>query len=317
MIVSDTSGTLTYEWVEDWARTPGTESTQANGRTHGVAEARTGDVYIFHQAVPAVLVYDRNGALLRSFGNDFPGAHGLTMVEEGGAEYLWLTDEGSGLVAKLTLDGEIVQTVAKPDHPAYAESRYSPTWAAVNAVNGDIWVTDGYGAGLIHRYTPEGDYVATIDGTEYGAAGRFSCPHSVWFDTRGGKDAELYVADRGNKRVQVYDGAGVFKRAFGSDFFVHPCAFAAAGDLLYVPELFGRIAVLDRDDNLIGYVGSDADIVGDGGWPRLPDYPNLPRERVQPGKFIAPHGVGTGKDGSVYIVEWYYPGGRITRLNPR
>jgi len=317
MIVGD--GKQQYEWQENWAKTPDTAATQENGRTHGVAEAKDGSVYVFHQSTPAVLVYDRDGNLTRSFSSDFPQAHGLTLVTEAdGVEYLWLTDEGTGRVAKLTLDGETVQTIVRPDLPLYETARYSPTWVAVNPKNGDIWVTDGYGSGVIHRYRADGAYVSSIDGTEDGAAGRFQCPHAVFFDTRGGKTPELYVADRGNHRVQVYDGDGGFKRVFGEDVFVHPCAFATFGDTLYVPELFGRLAVLDGDDRLIGYVGEDTEIVGDGSWPsgRVPAYPNLPTEQVRPGKFIAPHGVGTGTDGSIYVVEWYYPGGRITRLTP-
>lgn len=316
MQITDTSGTRKFEWIEDWAKTPESPSTQANGRTHGIAEAKNGDVYVFHQATRAVLVYDRAGALLRSFGDDFPGAHGLTLVSEGGEEFLWLTDEGTGLVAKLTLAGETVQTVEKPEIPAYSEARYSPTWVAVNPSNGDIWVTDGYGASLVHRYDAKGKYLATLSGDEEGGAGRFSCPHAVWFDTRGGKAPELYIADRGNRRIQVFGADGTFKRDFGSEFLVHPCAFAAFGELLYVPELFGRVAILDGNDKLIGYVGSDPEIVGDGGWPTVAHYPNFPRERVHAGKFIAPHGIGVGADGSVYVVEWYYPGGRIIKLIP-
>jgi len=316
MQVTDTSGALVYQWIENWAKTPDTESTQANGRTHGVAESRSGDVYVFHQAQPAVLVYGQDGSLIRSFSHDFPGAHGLALVDEGGAERLWLTDEGTGLVAKLNLEGEVLQTLARPDHPIYGESRYAPTWVAVEPVSGDIWVTDGYGAGLIHRFTSGGDYINSLDGEEPNGAGRFACPHAVWFDVRGGKEPELYVADRGNKRIQVFGADGTFKRVFGADFLVHPCAFASYGDFLYIPELFGRLAVLNSNDELIGYVGSDDEIVGDGGWPSVPDYPNPPADRVVPGKFIAPHGVGTGADGSVYVVEWYYPGGRITRLKP-
>lgn len=318
MRVTDSSGTLHFEWIDDWAKTPDTPETRANGRTHGVAEAKDGNVYVFHQSTPAVLVYDKNGTLLRSFGTDFPGAHGMRFVEENGVEYLWLTNEAGGPVGKFTLAGEAVQWIDRPNHPAYPAGNYMPTWATANPNGGDVWVADGYGASLVHRYDKEGRYLGTIDGTEEGAAGRFACPHAIWFDTRGGKEPELYVADRANKRVQVYDGAGRFKRVFGEDFLIHPCDFASSGELLYIPELFGRMAVVDGRDQLIGYVGEDKEIAADGEWPghRLEGYPNFSRDRLEPGKFVAPHGVGTGADGSVYIVEWYYPGGRITKLIP-
>lgn len=320
MIVYDSSGTLRYEWTENWAKTPDIPPSRENGRTHGVAQAKDGHVYIFHQSTPAVLVYGREGALVRSFSGDFPHAHGLTLVEEAdGTEYLWLTDEASGRVAKVTLSGETVQTIARPDLPLYEAARYSPTWVAVNPANGDIWVTDGYGSGYIHRYDRDGVYLSSLSGEEPGAAGRFHCPHAVFFDTRSGKEPELYVADRGSRRVQVYDGAGRFLRAFGQDIFVHPCAFAAAGDRLYVPELFGRLAVLDGDDRLIGYVGENEPVSKDPGWPgaSVPGWPNLPPEEIRAGAFNSPHGVATGADGSVWIVEWYSPGGRIVKLTPK
>jgi len=124
MIVTDSSRTLRYTWIEAWASTPDIPPTRENGRTHGVAESKEGHIYVFHQSTPAVLVYDREGVLVRSFSDDFPRAHGLTLVEEDGVEYLWLTDQGSGRVAKLTLTGETVQTIKKPVLPLYETAKY-------------------------------------------------------------------------------------------------------------------------------------------------------------------------------------------------
>ena len=310
------NSSLYCEWIEDWALTPANVPlSQENGRTYGVAGAKDGSIYVFHQSDPAVLVFDFAGRLLRSFGSGFEQAHGLTLVTDpDGVEYLWLTDEG-GWVAKLTLDGKIIQTIEKPDLPVYQNVRYSPTWVAVNPTNGDIYVADGYGSNLVHRYTRATEYIGSIDGTE--GAGAFACPHGLYFDTRNGKEPELYIADRANRRVQVYDGSMRFKCSFGTDFLVSPCAFVAVGELLYIAELYGRVAVLDGDDKLIRYIGEDREIVGDGSWPslRVPEYPNVPKEKVVRGTFIAPHGIGAGVDGAVYVVEWVI-GGRITKLLP-
>ena len=173
-------------------------------------------------------------------------AHGITLVQdgikEGGTEYLWIADNGrkrqfqfgyeyppstgsySGQVIKTTLNGEIVATLPKPDLPVYQEGNYSPTLVAVNEErhggNGDIWVTDGYGESHIHRFSKAGEYLSSINGDK-GRAGRFNCPHGIFIDRRRG-DGELYVADRTNQRVQVYDLEGRFKRAFGSNFLSSP-----------------------------------------------------------------------------------------------
>lgn len=303
------SGERTYEWIEKWARTPDNESSQANGRTHGVVVAEGGQVVVFHQANPAVLVFDSDGTLQSAWGDRFAGAHGMTLVRDGDTEYLWLTDQTSGEVVKTTLDGQTVMNIQPPDLPAYQGGNYAPTWVAVNQEgnggNGDIWVADGYGQSLIHRYDRTGRYLATISGEE-GQAGAFNCPHGIWVDTRKAAP-ELYIADRGNRRVQVYDLDGQFKRAFGSDILTSPCGFVTHGDDLLIPELFARLTILDGADELVGYFGANEEVVGMAGWP------NHPAEMIVPGKFNSPHGMAADPAGNLYVVEWIV-GGRITKL---
>ena len=304
-----TGGDRAYEWIENWARTPDNESSRTNGRTHGVVVSEAGQVIVFHQANPAVLVFDADGTLQAAWGDRFAGAHGMTLVRDGDTEYLWLTDQTSGEVVKTTLDGQTVMNVERPDLPAYQGGNYAPTWVAVNQErhggNGDIWVADGYGQNLIHRYDQTGRYLASINGEE-GQAGAFKCPHGIWVDTRKAAP-ELYIADRGNRRVQVYDLDGQFKRAFGSDILTSPCGFVTHGDDLLIPELFARLTILDANDELVGYFGANEEVVGMAGWP------NHPAEMIVPGKFNSPHGMAADHAGNLYVVEWII-GGRITKL---
>jgi hypothetical protein len=301
------AGANSWEWIEDWAIIPDTPSGRENGRTHGVAGASSGDIVVFAQAEPSVLIYDKSGRLKSSWGA-YLGAHGLTLVHEDGRDYLWLTDQFTAEVVKATLDGEIVQRIERPDLPIYAEGGYSPTWVAVNEErfggNGDIWVADGYGSSLVHRYDRDGVYISTLSGRE--GAGEFNCPHGIAIDTRTG-EPELYIADRGNKRIQVYDTQGRYKRVFGEDFLTSPCAFVAVGDLLYVPELRARMTVLDGSDRPVAVIG-DNEAVSD-----IPGWPNHPKRMIEPGKFNSPHGVGADIDGNVYVVEWIV-GGRVIKL---
>lgn len=304
------SSDLTYEWVEDWVKIPDTETGRVNGRTHGVAVTDSADrVMIFHQASPAVLQFCPGGGLLRSWGDRFAGAHGMTCVKEGQTEYLWLTDEHSGEVVKTTLAGQTVLSIIRPNLPLYQNGKYAPTSVAVNQErfggNGDIWVADGYGASCIHRYDKTGRYVGTITGQE-GKAGLFKCPHGIWFDTRHGQP-ELYIADRGNTRVQVYDADGRFKRSFGSNFLSSPCGFASYGPYLMIPELHARVTILDEYDNPMCYLGANEAACKIKGWPNLPSY------MLEPGKFNSPHAMAADKDGNLYVVEWIL-GGRVTKL---
>jgi sugar lactone lactonase YvrE len=314
-------GSFRYEWIEHWVRLPDTETGRSNGRTHGVAVLGCGDVLVFNQAQPAVLRYSSDGRLINAWGDRFHGAHGLTLVREGDQEYLWLADEKSCEVVKTTLDGTPLLRLHRPDHPAYqAGQRYVPTWVAVNEQrfggNGDVWVADGYGSSQVHRYDKAGAYVGTINGTE-GRAGAFNSPHGIMFRP-GASGPELYIADRANRRIQVYDPEGRFKRVI-SGVCHSPCGFWFANGLTYIPELFTGIKILDEQDRLAACLG-DSDRVGpagDGAWwpPRCPQgWPNLAgTEHVQPGRFNSPHGIAAAPNGDIYIVEWIV-GGRITKL---
>ena len=297
--------TCQYRWYESWISVPADKAAVPNGRTHGVAVDRNGNLYVFHQATPAVLVYDETGSLLHSWG-DYPGAHGLTLVEEGGEEFLWLTDEHKGVVEKTTLDGRVCQTISPPEYAR--REKYVPTWVAVNEVryggNGDIWVADGYGSGRVNRYNAAGDFIGSLDGT--GGAGRFQCPHGIWFDRRK-SPMELYVADRGNRRVQVFDGEGVYLRSFGESFLTSPDCFAHDGDTLIIPELLGRVTVVDADDRLLYHLGEN----GRTGKDKDPAWPN--DNPLVPGLFNSPHGAAVDGSGNIFVVEWRV-GGRVIKL---
>ena len=223
MIIGE--GNFKYEWIENWAKIPDTVSGRENGRTHGIVVLKNGNIAVFNQADPAVLIFNSNGELINSWGNRFNGAHGLTLTEENGKEYFWLTDQYSCEVVKTTINGKTLLRIEKPRIKLYEEKEYSPTWVAVFEErfggNGDIWVTDGYGSNLIHRDSKEGIYLKSINGEE-GKAGVFKCPHSIFINTRE-PEPELYIADRGNKRFQVYDTEGNYKRSFGKNILISPC----------------------------------------------------------------------------------------------
>jgi hypothetical protein len=295
-------GDREYRWHGDWADLPPAE----NGRTHGVAVARDGSVLVFRQADPAVLRFDPDGSLRDSWG-DFGGAHGLTLVEREGTEYLWLTDQDSAEVVETTLDGERTAELDPPDHPAYDGGSFVPTWVAVDESRrgGDRWIADGYGESLVHRYDADGEYRETLDGT--GGAGRFDCPHAVWIDPRSER-RDCYVADRGNERVQVFDSDGEYRETLGVGDLNSPCSFAAAPDgALVVPELQARVTLLDG--GTATHLGEHPEALADDDWPNLPD------ERLREGRFNSPHDAAVDGDGNIYVAEWIV-GGRVTKLEP-
>jgi hypothetical protein len=335
MLVSAGDNGPRYEWLEDWAEVPQPEQAKVGWAHHDLAITRSGEVVGFHPERPEVVMFDHDGRLTRSWPVGLKEGHGITLVEEDGEERLWLADPGSkmrkasdssykpdkapeqGQVAKFDLDGEELARLARPPHPAYSAGTFAPTSVVVNETrlggNGDIWVADGYGESLVHRYRADGAYMATLTGEE-GEAGRFNCPHGLFVDRRHGSP-ELWVADRGNARVQVYDLEGRWLRTVGEGFLSSPSAFALNGSSVIIGELRARLAIVDLDDRLVGYVGQNSEVCGLPGWPNglgADEHP-VRNPQLSPGRFNSPHGLATDGNGNVYVAEWLI-GGRMIKL---
>src|SRR5690606_16490027 len=107
-----------------------------------------------------ILVYNTAGKLLTSWGNDYPGAHGLSIFSENGEEFLLITDYERNEVIKTTLDGRVLMVLGYPVETGEytSSSQFCPTETAV-APNGDIYITDGYGLQYVIQYTANGEYI--------------------------------------------------------------------------------------------------------------------------------------------------------------
>ena len=304
-------GKHTYNWEDNWVTLPDTEIGKNNLAHHGIVVTAAGHIVVFHEGGPSLLAYDTDGNLQGEWESELTNAHGMTLVQEDDTEYLLMADEKSGQVVKSTLQGETVLSIERPDLPVYRNGTYAPTWAAANEErnggNGDIWVTDGYGESYIHRYDKAGKYIGSLTGEE-GAAGRFSQPHGIWIgDRRGGR--ELYISDRANGRVQVYDTEGNYKRVFGAELFNEksPSGFISLGELLLVVELRARISLVGEDDELVRYLGDNSGVTNFDNWP------NVAGDLIEAGRFNSPHSAAADSDGNLYVSE-YITGGRITKL---
>ena len=169
-------------------------------------------VYVFQRKNPPVVVFDREGNYLGGWGTgEVTDPHGLKIVDD----VVYTTDRSDSVAKSFTLDGRTLLELGQRGVHSDTGCTGSP-WLAVRAAgpfnhptemmahpNGDIYVTDGYRNARVHRFTRDGKLV-TSWGTPGKGPGEFHLPHSIAFDA----DGKLYVADRANRRIQIFSPDG-------------------------------------------------------------------------------------------------------------
>lgn len=297
------SGTHTYDWVGSWLDLPDGMSL---GNTHGaVAVDSQGRIYFNTDSAHAVVVVDGDGGYLSSWGKELAGGlHGMAIVQEDDAEYVYLTHTGRHEVVKATLDGRILWRLAYPVESGLYEKpdHYRPTSVAV-APDGDIYIADGYGLSWVHVYDKDRNYIRSIGGpgTE---PGKFRTPHGVWIDTRRPDQPVLVVADRENHRLQVFDLDGGHLSVV--DGFRRPCMVHQHGSNLVVPDLAGRVTILDANNELVAHLGDNPD-------PAKRARNDVAVDAWRDGEFLSPHGAAFDARGNLYVLDWNRHG-RVSKL---
>lgn len=297
------TGSHRYEWVSSWGPLPGSAD---YGNTHGgivIDEAER--IYLNTDTTKAVLMFDLDGRYLGAWGQEFTGGlHGMAIVRECGAgELMYLTHTERHEVVKTKLDGTVLATLPFPQSAGvYASpAQYKPTGVAV-APNGNIYIADGYGQSWVHQYDAALAYVRSWggSGTE---TGKFRTPHGIWVDTRT-PTPSVVVADRENGRLQVFDLDGKFIKAVPG--FRRPCGIHQLGDDLVVPDLGGRVTILDKENQVITQLGDNPNEA-------LRAQNGVDKAQWQDGVFIAPHSARWDADGNLYVMDWNFRG-RVNKL---
>jgi DNA-binding beta-propeller fold protein YncE len=286
--------TLRYTAVEGWGKLPDgwkfVEATSVGVDSHD-------RVHVYNRGEHPVIVFDRDGKFLRSWGEgQTVRAHGITI---GPDDSVWLTDDGAHTVRQFSVDGKLLLTLGtreKPADPHSGKPFNRPTHVALCPRTGNLYVSDGYGNSRVHKYDPAGRLLLSWGepGTEPGC---FNIPHNIATDA----DGLVYVADRENHRVQVFDGQGRYQGQLNN--LHRPCGLVADrrnGGRLYVgelpshlpvnkdvPNLGARVSVLSLKGELLGRVGGR--FAGE-----------------KPGEFVAPHGVAIDSRGDIYVAEVSY-----------
>lgn len=304
------SGQWRFDVAAGWAQLPATVSL---GPTHGgVVVDRAGRIYVSTDAENVgVLVFDAKGKYLRSIAPELSGIHGMTIRQEGGREYIYAAHVKGPQAVKIDLDGKLQWKIGLPkesgfyDQPADPKKKpaaFRPTAVAVGP-DDRIYVADGYGASVIHVFSPEQKYLKTI-GTRGEGDGQFKTCHGIALDTRYGAPL-LLVCDRENRRLVHLDLEGNFVRILTKDLR-RPCAASIMGDFVAVAELEGRVAIVDKAGQVVATLGDNPD---QKQWAQF----KLAPEHWRDGIFIAPHGLAFDQAGNLFVQDWNFAG-RLTKL---
>lgn len=251
------------------------------------------NVYVFNRGAHPMMVFDRDGNFLRSWGEGiFPHAHGVDM---GPDDTIYLTDDGRHTVCKCLLDGRILMEIGVPGKAApfmSGEPFHRCTHTALSP-QGDIYVSDGYGNAHVHKFAPDGRHLKTWGGVGTDP-GQFNLVHNVCCD----KEGWVYVADRENHRVQVFDEHGRYETQWNN--LHRPCGMVMdpgpepvfyigelgpmLGSNRHYPNIGPRVSIVDNSGRLLGRVGGCC-------------------AGLKAGQFVAPHGIAVDSRGDVYIGE--------------
>ncbi len=302
-----------YEVVERWEQLPA-------GYSHpdvaAVAVDSRGRVYLFCRAEHPVLVYERDGTFVRSWGDGMftLRAHGITVAPDGA---VWCIDDGDQTARKFDPDGRLLLTLGtsgRASDTGYDGKTVAsiarggppfnrPTNLAV-APNGELYVTDGYGNARVHRFSSKGELIGSW-GEPGSGPGQFMLPHGI--AVHG--DGRVFVADRENDRIQIFSPDGEF---LGEWDVQRPTqlVFDRVGNAIVAElpwragstsfrngpiasHLPGRVSILDGSGVVIARLGDEGPI--DPTWGAA--------DPCRAGNFCAPHGLAIDPNGDLYVAE--------------
>ncbi len=253
-----------------------------------------------------IIIYDKSGKLLDSWGHDFPGGHGLTHWDAGGEEFLFICDPNIGTVVKTTLDGKVVMTLQTPHELGIYEkdSTYKPTETAIGP-NGDIYVADGYGSQFIIQYDVNGKYIRHFGGRG-NADEQFQTAHGVCIDMREKNNPTLLCTSRAHNSFKRFTLDGEYLstiflpgayvcRAVIDDTNIYTGVCWSRLKYLNQTDNSGFVTILDRDDKVVSNPGGTEPMYRDGQLQLM-----VQSEPV----FNHCHDVCIDEDKNIYVCQW-------------
>jgi hypothetical protein len=223
--------------------------------TVSVAADGKGSILVLRRSDPPVLIYNREGKLLNSWGTGlFVDTHNIDVDRFG---FVWIGDRNGQMVYKFTLDGKLLMSIGTKGVKGDDTSKTSFNRASdvFVAPNGDIFVADGYENHRIVQFTKDGKFIKIIGGIKGTEPGRFDAVHGVQMDSRG----RLIVLDRhaDDPRIQVWDpNTAKFIEEWGGLSLTMGSGFTMDdNDTFYVGDTNGHQLITVKDGKVIDRIG--------------------------------------------------------------
>jgi len=269
-------GKYAYQVQEGWGELP---AGWKWGWIAAVACDSQDRVYVYSRSEHPMVVFDPEGRFLASWGEGIlPYAHGLFIDAE---DNLYCTEYDGHCVHKFSPSGELLLTLGTPGHAAVRDGDpFNRPTDAARASSGELYVSDGYGNARVHKFSADGKLL--LSWGEHGSGpGQFNVSHCVRVDRMN----RVWVCDRENNRIQIFDRDGRFLAAWPGIPHPDSLCFDPTDDVLYVAHLTQQVSIYSLDGERLTEWG--------GG-----------RPSQAPGEFLGgPHGICVDSRGDLYVSE--------------
>lgn len=268
------AGKYTYEVAEGWGQLP--EGWQW-GWIPAVACDSQDRVYVYSRSEHPLIIFDREGHVLDTWGDDvLQDAHGIYIDAD---DNVYCVERDTHCIFKFNAQGELVMTLGTPGEagPNDGDPFRKPTDLAI-ASTGELFISDGYENARVHKYSPEGEYIMSWG--EWGdGPSQFALSHCVRID----KDDRVWVCDRTNDRIQIFDTDGNYLTEWTGLLKPDTIYFDPHDDVVYIAELTQQVSICSLAGELMAKWG--------GAQPSQ-----------KPGEFLAcPHGIWADSRGDLYV----------------
>ncbi|MBM3934068.1 MAG: hypothetical protein FJ319_07170 [SAR202 cluster bacterium] len=285
-------GNYLYEYVEGWAKFPG------RGVASDIAIDSRGLAYVAYRKAPypatrtgTILVLDHNGRFVRSFGDNLLATpHGILI---GPNDEIYHADAYNHTVTQFNTAGDALMTIGTPGKLGEPGQPFAGPTNIARSRSGDLFVSDGYKQNRVHRFSADGklklswgsgdpvyhemSMTGKVSSRPGVGPGEFNLPHGIAID----RNDRVYVLDRSNERVQVFDDTGNFLAEWKDIPSPNDVAIDADGNLHMLSDM--AVQVMSPDGTVLGRWGETGE--GSGQLRRVP------------------HGLWMDRNGDIYIAE--------------